>query len=461
MKKRVKIIGVILVVVLLAAYSVYIYLQPMAVETKTLALSESEISFIESGVVVSTGDYFVYPLVPGKVTTVVVQENERVQKGDVLATLDHGTMDYQILQLEKTIEGYRAQLAGAEVEYESTTDTLKANRSNLYGQLKTLNAEMKTEEQKELEALLIEQSKSTYERGQEDLAKYTELYDDGYISEAEYKDFEALVETYKTGYEQSLVASESTDDYFDGLRNSIYAQINSINLTLEKDMLSSTQAYYQSLIEASQASLEAMKLQVGDFTLTAPVDGVVADVMIDKVNMVTGMEPAFVIRGEGILEVEVKVNTRDIDVISIGEKVVLILDRRTGDIELEGEITEIENSASVEISPLGIEERKVLVTVIPESTEDLSIGYDLDVKFILFNSKDKIVVPNSTLYKRDEQDMVLVINDGTVEEVSVKLGYELTGETIIEEGLSEGDMLIIDLEAKGLSVGKKAISSNE
>jgi multidrug resistance efflux pump len=433
----------------------------MAVETKTLVLSQSELSFVESGSVVNSGDRLVYPIVPGKVSKVWVEKNAKVKEGHILASFDHASIDYQILQLEKTIEGYNAQLAGAEVENASSIDTLKANRSNLYGQLKALNAETKTESQKELETLLITQSKDTYDRGLEDLTKYKELFDNGYISESDYKDFSALVDSYHVAYNQSLVASESNEEYYTGLRNSIYAQINSIDLSLKKDTLASTQAYYQSLIDATQASLDAMKLELEDYTLTSPIDGTVEAIMIDKVNVVTGMEPAFIIRGEDIPTIEVKVNTRDIDVIKLGDKVDLVLDRRTGDIELEGEIIDIADSASIEVSPLGIEERKVLVTLMPDSGANLAVGYDVDVKFILFQSMDKIVIPNSSLYKRDEEDMVLVIRDGKVKEVPVRLGYELTGETIVEEGLAEGDILILDLDAKGLSPGKRVVSSNE
>ncbi len=234
MKKKFKIVGIVVVVLLLAAYSVYTYLQPLAVETKTLSVAESEVTFMETGIVVNSGKKYVYPLVPGEVMEISVSEGDSVKAGEVLAILDSTAVDIEIMQLEKSVEGYEAQLEGAEVEYQNNVDTLKATRSNLYGQLKALEAGEKSEGQLDLEEQLIEQSKETYERGLEDLAKYEKLYNEGYISESEFKDFKSLVDSFEANYSQSLVASESTEDYYDGMKSSLYAQIDSINKTLEK-----------------------------------------------------------------------------------------------------------------------------------------------------------------------------------------------------------------------------------
>lgn len=461
MKKRIKIISIIVVIVIMVAYSVYAYLQPMGVETKTMSVEDSEISFIESGAVVHSGEKNIFPLVPGQVVQILVKEGDRVKKGDVLAELDSSAIDLQVNQLVSTVAGYKAQLAGAEVEHQINIDTLKATKSNLYGQLQALNAQSGSQDQRELEQLLEEQSKTLYDRGIEDLAKNKELLDLGIISLSEYQSYESLVDSYEANYAQSKIGTVAGSDYYEGMRRSINAQIANINSTLEQDTLTTTKAYYQSVVEGTEASLEALKVQASYYDITASIEGVVNDIMIENVNMVTGMTPAFVIQGEGTSQIEVKVNTRDIEVITEDESVTLILDRRAGDIEMPGTITYIANSASVEISPLGLEERKVLVYIEPEDSNALGAGYDVDVKFTVFSGGDKLVVPNSALYKVDEKDMVMAIRGGKATEVPVTLGYELTGETIVDEGLKEGDQVIIDLDAKGLTVGKKVVSSNE
>jgi len=461
MKKKIKLASIIILVVLLVGYGIYNYLQPIAIETKTLALSESAVSFVEMGIVKNTGEQYIYPFVSGKVEEIFVKKGELIKRGDVLAQIDARETKYELERLKKAILGYEAQLAMAHTENELSRNTLKGNKGNLLGQLQALKAESNTESQVKLEEQIIAQSLETYQRSVKDLEKYKELYTLGYISEAEYKNYEELVNTYKTNYDQSLASKDSRSGNFTAMEKAINAQIDSIDVALNIDTLSPTKAYYQSLIDTSKDSIEELKDQQNNYKVISTTDGVVSEVYIENVNKVSNTEPAFLIQGGGQSQIEVKVSTRDRDAITIGDPVTIIIDRRSGDIEINGYIDSISEKAVASISPLGIEERKVLVLIKPEDNDYLGVGYDVDVKFIVSDQGKQVLVPNSALFKKDKQDMVLLIKENTVVEVPVEIGYELTGETIIKEGVQEGDQLITDLDAKNLKVGMRAISSNE
>lgn len=461
MKKKIKLASIIILVILLMGYGVYNYLQPIAIETKTLALSESAVSFVEMGIVKNTGEQYIYPFVSGKVEEIFVKKGEFIKAGDVLAQIDARETKYELERLKKAILGYEAQLAMAHTENELSRNTLKDNKGNLLGQLQALKAESNTESQVKLEKQIIAQSLETYQRSVRDLEKYKELYTLGYISETEYKNYEDLVNTYKTNYDQSLASKDSRSGHFTAMEKAIHAQINSIDVALSIDTLAPTQAYYQSLIDTSKDSIAELKDQQKNYKVISTRDGLVSEIYIENVNQVSNTEPAFLIQGGGQSQIEVKVSTRDRDAITIGDPVTVIIDRRSGDIEINGYIDSISEKAVASISPLGIEERKVPVLIKPEDNNYLGVGYDVDVKFIVSDQGKQLIVPNSALFKKDKQDMVLLIKENTVVEVPVEIGYELTGETIIKKGLQEGDQLITDLDAKNLKVGMRAISSNE
>lgn len=461
MKKKIKIISVVAVVIIMVAYSIYAYLQPMAVETRTLEEENSEISFTESGVVVHSGEKAVYPLAPGEIVSVLVKEGDMVSEGQVLAELSTEILDNQISQAASAVEGYKAQAAGAETEHEVSVQNLKASRAGLVGQLKALNAQSGTTDQRALEQLLQSQSKAIYDQGLLDLEKNKELLALGIISQSEFTGFEQLVQSYEANYLQSQIGAAGGGDAYQGSRSALNAQIAAIDATLELDTLSSTKAYYEAMVASGEAAYETLRSQSDLYNITSPVDGVINSVTIENTNMVSSMAPAFIVQGDGDVQVEVKVSTRDISTVAVGDEVRLILDQRTGDIELVGTISYIASNAVVEISPLGIEERKVMVYIDPENGEPLGAGYEVDTKFTVFSEGNKLVVPNSALYKVDGQDTVMVIKSGKAVEVLVTLGYELTGESIVEAGLAEGDMVIIDLEASDLSPGKNVTSSNE
>ncbi len=461
MKKKIKIISVIAVVIIMVAYSIYTYLQPMAVETKTLEAEDSEITFTESGIVVHSGEKAIYPLAPGEIVSVLVKEGDMVTKDQVLAELDTEVLDNQISQAASALEAYKAQLAGAETEHEVGVQNLKASRAGLVGQLKALSAGSGTSDQRALEQLLKEQSKAIYDQGLIDLEKNRELLELGVISQSESTAFEQLVQSYEANYLQSQIGATGGNDVYQGSKSALNAQIEAIDATLKLDTLSTTKAYYKAMIDSTDAAYEALRSQGNLYNITSPISGVVNSVTIENTNMVTGMAPAFIVQGDGEAQIEVKVSTRDIGTVTVGDKVRLILDQRTGDLELVGTISYIASNAVVEISPLGIEERMVMVYIEPENDDNLGAGYEVDAKFTVFSEGNKLVIPNSALYKIDGQDTVMVIKSGKAVEVPVTLGYELTGESIVEAGLAEGDMVIIDLDASDLSPGKNATSSTE
>ena len=461
MKKKIKIVSVVVMVVLMVIYGVYAYLQPMTVETETISAKDSAITFTESGIVVHSGEKIIFPLISGEIVSVLVKEGESVKKGQELATLNRDILDSQIKQALSLLEGYEAQLVGTVTEHEVGIQNLNASRAALVGQLSSLKAQLGSDEQKALEKIMEEQSKAIYDQGLLDLEKNRELFNSGIISESEFIMFEQLVGSYETNYLQSQISASNTNDTYQSSKNALNSQIYAIDTTLGLDTLSASIAYYQSLVDGAKASYEILINQSNYYSIKAPIDGVINSVTIENTNMVTGMEPAFIVQGTGDVVIEVKVSSRDIETVQVGDKVKLLLDQRSGDLELVGTVNYIASNAVVELSPLGIEERKVLVFIKPESSEKLRAGYELDTKFTVFSQTNKLIVPNSALYKVDEQDTVMVIRNGKATEIPVTLGYELTGETIVDDGLVEGEVVIVDLDASGLVPGKSVISSNE
>ena len=453
MKKKAKIIGLLSVILFLIAYTVYTYLKPMPVESEIIELRDSELYFLETGIVKNEQQQYIYPAFPGEITDIFVEEGMEVNQGEILLTMDTSDIEQEYASQKMILESYKAQMDNAELEIQMQIDTLRGNRKNLVGQLNTLTAEMNTQEQQELENLLVTQSKVQYEKSLDDLEKYQKLYEEGVIAIDELDAFKEMVDGYEAAYKESEAANKSSDDYYTSMRNALYGQINSIDQTLERDMLTPTQKYYQSMIASTQKNLDKIAKQIEKYTIRAPFDGRISEIMIKDVNRVQGMEPLCLIIGKKDNIIEVQVNTRDSESVNEGDEVIITHHLRSQDIELSGTIIFVSDSAMVEQSPLGIEERKILLKVKPEANEYLKSGYEVEVKFILFRDANQLIVPISAIYQVNKQDMVMVIRNGIAIEQEVTLGHELTGEQIITEGLEEGDVVITDLDTKGLKPG--------
>ena len=103
MKKKIKLVSVIIIAILLTGYGVYNYLKPIAIETTTMTLSESAVSFVETGIVKNTGEHYIYPFVSGEIEEIFVKKGQSIKAGDVLAQIDSTGTQYQLERLKKAI----------------------------------------------------------------------------------------------------------------------------------------------------------------------------------------------------------------------------------------------------------------------------------------------------------------------------------------------------------------------
>jgi hypothetical protein len=104
---------------------------------------------------------------------------------------------------------------------------------------------------------------------------------------------------------------------------------------------------------------------------------------------------------------------------------------------------------------LGIEERKVKVTVTPDMPNELNDGYNVDVKFHYYFEENKLTVPKTALFKENGVDMVWAVQNGRLVKIPVQKGVELRTEIVIDNGLIGGIIVITDCNLSGLKEGIK------
>lgn len=457
MKRKMKIILLIVLVLAGAAYGVYSYLQPIDVETKKAEVSTARLTFSETGVVKNYKYHDICPIVTGKVTEIMVKKDDAVKKGDVLAKIDSVSVLNQIKNLEQGVQALEAQRKTAKNSDFAAKEQLKQQRSALQSSLIRLASENKSIDFKnETNKLVINVSKSKYENALEDLKKMKVLFDEGVISESEYQTFSRSAEDYKASYDQAVLASKQPDISYEELKSEIETQIKHLDNILKTDNNSANDLYYNAQIASQRNSINNLKTSMNDYTLVSDYDGIVGEILLEDTHFATTGAPAFHIKTNDKTKVEVKVNTRDITSIKIGDKVILTLPQRDKDIKLNGVVSKIAEEATEEISSLGVKERNVLVTITPEENKVLKEGYEVDCDFILYEEGKAISVPNNALYTKDGKDQLLLLVNGVIVEKEVTLGEEINGYTIVKSGLKEGDIYLSDATDEKISVGKRA-----
>jgi len=247
----------------------------------------------------------------------------------------------------------------------------------------------------------------------------------------------------------------------------VQARLRGVNVQIEREAIKRTREaqankrVLESERDALSSQARQLREQIEDSRIYAPISGVVMRLNAEESGMASPEVPLMRLykkeNQENRYLVETRVLTRDVLEVYEGMPVKLSFERRDQDLEFAGEVKEIYPYAEEAVSPLGLEEERVTVTVWPDFPGDLQLGLDyrVDVEFITNRQEDVLWVPHTALFSYRGVDALMVVVDDRARVREVRTGLETRREVVIEEGLKEGDLVILDPGAVDLNEGDR------
>ncbi|HOX01421.1 MAG TPA: efflux RND transporter periplasmic adaptor subunit [Candidatus Paceibacterota bacterium] len=177
----------------------------------------------------------------------------------------------------------------------------------------------------------------------------------------------------------------------------------------------------------------------------APASGRVLRVFDENARVVTAGTPLVEVGDPANLEVVIEVLSRDGAALKPGAKVEL--DQWGGHPPLEARIRLVEPAAFTKVSALGVEEQRVnaiadLITP-PELRPGLGDQFRVEARILVWETDRALKAPAGALFRRGDQWMAFVVQDGRARLRAVQTGHSNGIETQILEGLQEGDPVIL------------------
>lgn len=181
------------------------------------------------------------------------------------------------------------------------------------------------------------------------------------------------------------------------------------------------------------------------FVIRSPVKGKVLRVLQESEGVVGAGTPLFEIGDPAAIEVVVDVLTTDAVQIRPGARAQL--ERWGGPGELAAKVRRVEPSAFTKVSALGVEEQRVNVLLDidgpTEARAPLGDGFRVEAKVVVFEANDVLKVPAAALFRSDGGWAVFTVEGGLAKTKKVQLGRRTGTEAIVENGLSEGETVIL------------------
>lgn len=219
-------------------------------------------------------------------------------------------------------------------------------------------------------------------------------------------------------------------------------------------------------IDAARAQVDALRAARGatsgsrPIPLLSPASGSVLALLEKNRRVVPAGTPIMQVGDPNGLEIVVDLLSAD--AVSVESGMSVLIDGWGGDRPLKGKVLRVEPSAFTKISALGIEEQRVNVVIsLAEAAPRLGDGFRVDARIVLWESDNVLKVPTSALFREGETWALFVVRDGVAKKMIVKIGHRNSAEAEIENGLREGDIVVIhpsDAVTDGISVESESDS---
>jgi HlyD family secretion protein len=200
--------------------------------------------------------------------------------------------------------------------------------------------------------------------------------------------------------------------------------------------------------EVAQAALLHTRglAQAGEqWDITSPVSGTMLRVFQENEAVVQPGTPLFELGDVGDLEVIAEVLTTDAVRIQPGAPV--IVERWGGPKPLHARVRRVEPSAFTKESALGVEEQRVNVLAdfedSAEARQGLGDGYRVELRIIIADVRDALLVPVSATFRRGAGSAVFVLTNGRARLREIQLGRRNENDAEVLGNASSGEQLVL------------------
>lgn len=277
------------------------------------------------------------PKVTGYVTDIMIQDNQRVKKGDVIAQIDQRDFKARVAETHATVDALKARLITLENQYSSQKETIKEAEAG------------------------VSAAKATLIRAEKEFKRTTALIKDGAISEqlhdhavSEHKNALAVVQKNQAMYDAATIQLKVID-----------AQTSEAKAQLKK----------------AEATVELAEIDLQNTTITAPKEGIVGNRGVQVGQLARpGLSLIYFVPDNEVW-VEANFKETQISKMKAGQKVKITIDTFSGH-TFTGVVDSIAPASGSEFSILPPENatgnftkivRRIPVKIVFDEGTDLSI----------------------------------------------------------------------------------------
>lgn len=331
--------------------------------------------------------------ISGTVSRLFVQVGDRVEKGEVVAIIEHEELVSQIRQAEAVLNNRKAKLQVIQQTRPKEINRARAAIGELAAQL--------------------------------DLARLT-------------------LQRQQALREGDFVSQESLDKAQNEV-NVLEAQLLSAreNLALIEARYKADLKVARSEVAEAEAARESAGINLAYATIRAPIAGVVGSISTQEGETVAASlsAPTFITLIDlDRLQVHDFVDETDIGVVRVGQEAHFTVDAYPGHV-FKGKVKTIYPMATIQENVVYYE---VIISIVGTGEAVIRPEMTANVRIIIDSHPQALAVPNEAVVRKDGKYLVAAVDpDGNIEERLITVGWVDNEYTEILSGLKEGEAVLI------------------
>jgi HlyD family secretion protein len=420
-----------------------------SVERKTLSVTINA-----NGTINAERSINLSPKNAGVIKSLLVQEGDRVRKGQVIAVMDDSNLRGQLLQMQGQLAQQQANLQRL-VAGNRPEDIAKAEAqlTEIEANLQQVRSGNRPQEVAQASARL-QQAQATLRQRESDLQRQQQLYNEGAVSRQTLDQKRTDLDVAKTQVmdaEQALALQQagSRPEQITQAAARVEQQAQTV-AALKAGSRAEDIAQAQAQVAAAQGALDTIQAQLNDTKILAPFDGVVIKKYADVGAFVSpsmGGGSGASASSSSILtlssqrhQVVVNLSESQIAKIALGQAVKLKVDAFP-DEAVTGKVEQIAPQATIAQNVTSFEVR---VAITSPNADTLRAGMNVDAQFAVGNLDNALLVPNAAVVRQAEGEGVYVL-DANRKPIfqPIQTGMTTSGQTEVKSGLQGTEQVLL------------------
>ena len=199
-------------------------------------------------------------------------------------------------------------------------------------------------------------------------------------------------------------------------------------------------AVVQANMVSAQAALRDAEKRLADSVITAPWDGVITIINAEAGDTINANTPIIEIVDTSVVEIDGSVDEIDVLFVRIGSSALVTMDALPGEL-LQGEVSFIATEPQTQ---QGVVSFSIRISISLPPGIEVPEGLSAVAKVVIREDLGVLLVPINSLYGSFDQPTVKVMENGSISDMPVVLGNSDDFWIVVSEGISEGDLVIME-----------------